>query len=165
MRNDLTAEYVRSILAYDQNTGILMWKVSRPPRGKKGQEAGITNGQGSRSIGIRRRMYFAHRLAWLIMTGEWPPAQIDHKNGIPTDNRWENLRAATHSQNKCNQRVNKSNKAGIKGVHKRKDCNRWAAFIQINRKTHYLGLFKTADAAKAAYEQAALRHHGDFAHF
>lgn len=163
-RNDLTADYVRGLLFYDPETGILTWKVNRAPRGKIGQEAGTINSNGSRSIGIGGKLYYAHRLAWLIVTGDWPPEQIDHKHWNPQDNRWETIRAATHSENLFNQRVSKSNKCGVKGIYKRADCNRWAAFIQKNKKTYYLGLFKTQAEAAAAYQAAAIRLHGKFAH-
>lgn len=165
-RNDLTADQVRSLLSYDPETGLLTWMVNRRGRyGRVGEKAGTINSNGSLSIGINGKMYYAHRLAWLIMTGEWPPEQIDHKRLDPQDNRWESIRSATHSDNLFNQRVSKANKCGIKGVHKRTDCNRWTAFIAKNRKTYYLGLFKTAEEAAAAYQEAATRLHGDFAHF
>lgn len=165
-RKDLTAEYVRSLLDYDPDTGILTWKVRRGGRGKIGREAGcIYTADGRRAIGIDGHIYQAYRLAWLIMTGDWPTEQIDHKYGDPGDNRWENIRAATHSQNLANQRIRKTNKSGIKGVYRRKDCRRWTAFIHVNGQTRYLGLFKTKEEAAATYQQAAKQYFGDFAHY
>lgn len=163
-RNLLTAEYVKSLLNYNPKTGIFKWRVNRRPRGKKGKRAGCRRPDGYILIGIDGSMYLGHRLAWLIMMGSFPLHQIDHKNLNPSDLRWKNLRAATHAQNKQNQRPNKNNKAGIKGVYKRKDCNRWAAMIDINGKTRYLGLFKSAKEAKSAYITAAKQHFKEFAY-
>lgn len=161
---DLSAKYVRTLLRYNKRTGELRWKVSRPPRAKKGALAGCQCTDGYWRIGIDGAMYLAHRIVWLIVTGKFPSDQIDHRHGKTHSLKWKELRQATHTENLHNQRVSKSNECGIKGVHKRKDCNRWTAFIQAHKKVHYLGLFKTCEEAAAAYKDAALRLHGEFAH-
>ncbi len=160
---NLSATYVRSILSYNKRTGVLRWKVNRRPRAKKGKEAGCRAPNGYIHVGIDGSMYLAHRLAWLIVTGAFPKEQLDHRDLDPSNNKWKNLREATHAQNKRNQTVNKNNACGIKGVHKRNDCNRWTAMIQCAKKVHYLGLFKTKMEAAASYKAAAKKFHKEFA--
>ena len=62
-------------------------------------------------IRFRGKLYLAHRLAWFYMTGEWPREQIDHKDGVRLNNKWDNLREATPGQNNMNRTAI--------GVHKR----------------------------------------------
>ena len=98
--------------------------------------------------------YAAHRLAWLYVHGEWPPAHIDHINGIRTDNRISNLRSVTASVNAQNmRRAMKNSKTGVLGVTK---CgNRFKAQLAIPRGSNkYLGLFKTIGEAQQAYLDA-----------
>lgn len=161
-RNDLTAEYVRSILDYNPDTGEFRWKINRPPRGKAGEIAGSINANGYRKMGIRQREYYAHRLAWLIMTGEWPPAEVDHRHGDPSDNRWEKLRAATSSQNIIN-RPSPGGRSGYRGVSWAWSSSKWMATITVKKKTTYLGIFDTAEEAHEAYLRASERLHGEFA--
>src|SRR4029077_10974117 len=160
-------EYIRALLSYNSKTGTLRWKMDRPPRGKKGQIAGCRQGgkHHYRLIGIDKRTYYAHILAWVIKTGAWPKEQIDHKSTDNSDNSWKNLREASHGQNKQNQTINKNNTSGYKGVYKHNNCNRWGAMIQCNLKKRHLGLFKTPQEASQAYQKAAIELHGDFARF
>lgn len=115
------------------------------------------------------RLYFggyevkAHRAAWYLMTGEWPEGLLDHKNGVPPDNRWENLRKATSSQNHANRRVGKSNRSGYKGVYWDNARTKWVAKIRHQGKDHHLGGFDCPEKASEAYCAAAVRIHGEFA--
>ena len=96
----LTADYLRSILHYDPLTGIFTWKVAT--RGHRaGMTAGSVTGNGYVYITIDGVQYAAGRLAYLYMQGQHvePHLEIDHRNNIKTDNRWENLRPLTHQQN------------------------------------------------------------------
>lgn len=106
--------------------------------------------------------YYAHRLAWVIMTGVEPVALVDHKNGNPLDNRWTNLRAATHGQNNSNRKKTKANTTGYKGVSLDKQ-GFIRASITYNKKTYYLGRYDTMKEAHAAYSEAAIALHGEFA--
>lgn len=89
--------------------------------------------------------------------------QIDHINGIKHDNRRENLRSATNTQNQHNVGRNSKNTSGFKGVSWCKANNKWRAYIKINGKPKYLGVFETPELAHEAYKQAAIKHHGEFA--
>lgn len=161
-RNDLTAGYVRSLLNYNPKTGVLRWRVVKAPQIPVGSVAGSTSTKGYRDVMIDGRSYRAHRLIWLIVTGEWPTDQIDHANKEFGDNRWKNLREADNSQNCCNRGISIRNVSGLKGAHLYRDGTRWVARIKHQQKEHHIGIFKTARAAHNAYLAAAKRLHGDF---
>lgn len=159
---ELTAEYLRSILDYYADTGIFKSKIRRGTL-DIGDIAGSITSNGYIDILINYKHYKAHRLAWLGMTGEWPKSQIDHINGIRTDNRFINLREATNGQNKLNTKIPKNNTSGAKGVVFRKDRNYFEAKIKINNQYKHLGTFKTLEEAAKAYNDAAREYAGEFA--
>jgi len=86
---------------------------------------------------------------------------IDHRDGDPSNNRWNNLRRATPSQNNANRRLQQNNAWGLKGVSRHR--SRWRASIRKDRRTHHLGVFSTPQAAHAAYVAAARKLFGEFA--
>jgi hypothetical protein len=97
------------------------------------------------------------------MTGDWPPFEIDHIDMNGLNNRWNNLREATHSQNMMNKLY--PNSTGFKGVSIRRKCTirPFVARIHINNRHKHLGYFKTAKEAHTAYVRAAQKEHGEFA--
>ena len=99
----MNVDRLHDVLHYDPLTGVFRWRVARGSRAA-GDVAGGISGAGYRQIGIDGRYYQASRLAWLYTTGEWPDGEIDHKNGVHDDNRWDNLRDVTHTENNQNQR-------------------------------------------------------------
>lgn len=105
----------------------------------------------------------AHRVAWAIQNGEWPSKFIDHINSDRTDNRPQNLRLATNTENMQNSRVTVKSKSGIKGVHWCKERSKWGAWICVNKKRIGLGRFDKIEDAAAAYAAAAYHHFGEFA--
>lgn len=159
----ITPERLREVLYYDPETGTFTWKVSYANGCKPGKVAGRIH-KGYRQICVDRRLYFAHRLAWLYQTGEWPKNQIDHINGVSSDNRFVNLREATNPQNQRNRPQLHRNTSGFKGVTRLRS-GRWQAQIGANRKKNYLGCFSTPEEAYAAYCDAAEKLHGEFANF
>ena len=180
MRTDLIAEHVRSILDYDPETGVFTWKT-RPASmfrdGRKSAEheasiwnakwAGSTAGtlqKGYCRISVHARRHSAHRLAWLLVHGEWPDGDVDHIDGNRLNNRIANLRLATRSQNLANARKSNRNTSGLKGVSWNKKSQRWMAQICADNHRLYLGLFDTPEEAHAAYLAAAHEHFGTFAH-
>jgi hypothetical protein len=90
--------------------------------------------------------------------------QVDHKYHNTLDNRKQNLRICTGAQNSMNRKISKNNTLGYIGIKQRKDCNRWESNISINNKKLYLGLFKNKLCAVCAYNNAALKYHGEFAY-
>lgn len=168
MRNDLTAEYVSSILCYTKNTGIFTWQDRNDisPRGKRktGKVAGFTRKKdGYVQIKINDAPYLAHRLAYLYVTGNWPEFEIDHKNNNRADNRWDNLRPATYIEQSRNasQRYNTSHP---KGVFKQRS-GKWGARIKVDKKVIYLGTRATQEEAHKLYQVAADSYFGEFARY
>lgn len=90
-------------------------------------------------------------------------ALADHVNGDRLDNRKSNLRIATHKENAMNRKVRRTSRTGIKGVGKYGPRHSWRASIRVDGKTLYLGSYKTARDAAAAYNAAAVKHHGQYA--
>ena len=141
----ITAERLRGLMTYDPDTGVLAWSDT-------GAEAGYRGVY--RQVGIGGRLYYAHRLAWLYMTGEWPEADIDHANGDRLDNRWENIRAANRSENNQNLGQRSDNKSGFKGVWWNRANRNWSSQIQVRGKRYCLGNYPTAEQAYSAYLDA-----------
>jgi len=154
----LTAERARKLLSYDPETGVFRWRVTH----RRGEVAGTIDKKGYRHICIDYVMHKAHRLAFLMIVGEWPKAFIDHINHQPDDNRWSNLREAARFQNARNRLARKD--AVLKGVS-RTPNNTWRAQIFLNGKNTGLGTFATPEQAHAAYRRAAAEHFGEFACF
>lgn len=175
MQTDLPdADLLRQLIHYDKITGKMVWRA-RPVdmfgatkawkawnTRYSGKEAFThTMGNGYRRGSIFCTNYLAHRVIWAICTGSWPVETIDHKNGNPSDNRWDNLRAATHAQNQQNKGLVKSS-SGVKGVCWNPRRNKWLAQIQANNRSIFLGHFDTKDDAAKAYAQASSKFHGEF---
>jgi hypothetical protein len=152
----LTQEQLKEILHYDPETGIFRWRVSTAHRVKPWDVAGTKTDTGYILIGHKNISLKAHRLAWLYMTGEWPKHQIDHKDGSPSNNSWQNLRQATHKQNLENQPLRQDNTSGFRGVSWDKKKKKWEANLGHYRKKIFIGYFDTAEeAAQAAAAKRA----------
>jgi hypothetical protein len=164
MRSLPDPTHVASRIAYDPETGVLTWK-SAPPRGREigDRLRDCDNGNGYRYVKINSHPYAAHRVAWCVMTGQWPPGEVDHINCQKADNRWVNLRLATRSQNQQNMPVDRKNTSGFKGVGWHKCKQRWRAYIQVDGRQISLGYHPDAEAAHRAYCAAAEKYFGDYA--
>lgn len=150
-------EGIRRELDYDPKTGRFWWKV----------EPGTVPTNGYRYIRVNQVMMLAHRLAWVLYYGVEPPGLVDHINGDRLDNRIENLRIATYSQNGANAKRHSRNTSGLKGVSKvvrgGKWKGKWQASITYQNKQIALGYFDAREAAHEAYLDAARRLQGPFA--
>lgn len=160
MQTKLTADRLRDLMLYDQETGFLRWKRN-PPRATKDGAAGRLDNDGYRRVRVDRRDYVAHRLAWLYVHGEWPAHQIDHINGDKTDNRLANLRDVPHAINVQNIRRAATGKksCSLLGAFKHRQTNRWQARIRLKGKVISLGYFDTPEQANAAYVEGKRRLH------
>lgn len=159
---ELPVAILSELLRYEPDTGKIFWIVSRKGHARAGMEAGSRHGKGYIEIGIDGHSYLAHRIAWCFVYGDpGSDAQIDHINGVRNDNRIVNLRVATHAENTQNSKPRTHSKSGIKGVRLMR--GRWCARIKVNKTEIWLGSFGTIEEAKAAYNEAASKHFGEFA--
>ena len=158
---NITAEYIRSIMEYDPETGIFTWKLRLSNRTKIGNEAGSIDKSGYKKISVKNIDLYCHRLSFLYVNGEWPSLQVDHINGNRSDNRFCNLRLVSKNQNMHNMKSKKTNKLKIKGVSKR--GNKYFSQIVKSNKTFCLGYFDCPAAASFAYQIAADVHFGEYA--
>ncbi len=165
----LTQDALRDLVSYDPETGVFLWR-DRPDdigwsRKNAGKEAGwIDTSVGYRRIGLFNVYHWAHRLAWLYMVGPIQPGgEIDHINGDRTDNRWDNLRVATHAQNGHNVGLRRNNTSGVKGVSWTASRGKWAATITMNGRLKHLGRFDNFEDAVAARRAAEAEYQGAFA--
>lgn len=110
----------------------------------------------------KQRMYRAHRVIWLLMTGSYPSGNIDHIDGDATNNRWDNLRIATQSENMANRSKQKNNTSGYKGVSKH--GSNWRAQLEIGGKKVIIGTYKTPEEAYQMYSAVSQQHNGEFFH-
>lgn len=117
---------------------------------------------GYRAFKINGKVYYAHRLAWFLVTGRWQ-REIDHKNGERWDNRWSNLREATSQQNSFNRKSISKYGKGVIFVNDSFRRKPYAAKIVINGKPIYLGYFSSPQEAHVAYKAAAKMYYGKFA--
>lgn len=142
-QSKLSAERARELLAYDPETGVLTWRVSKG-RAKAGSRV-----QG-RQVEVDGSAYLGHRLCWLLHFGVWPTNLIDHINGDPSDNRLANLRDATRECNAENRRRARSgSKSGFLGVSPA--GVKFQARIHARGRSVYLGVFSKPEEAHQAY--------------
>lgn len=158
--NGLTQDYLRSILKYDQDTGIFTWILPTKyhPR-MVGKEAGSI-ATGYVTIKIDGKRYKAHRLAWLYVHGAMPRNWLDHKDGDTFNNAIGNLREATPAQNIANS-IRYKGKELPKGI--RRNGSGFTARISFNGTLITIGTFRTPEIAAAAYFSEATRLYGAFA--
>lgn len=151
-------EVLRRFLAIDATSPSgLVWRVARGTK-PRGAPAGYLNKRGRYALMVNKSEYFAHRIVWSLANDALisPWLEIDHENGIPSDNRPENLRPCTHAQNGQNT-APLPNRTGFPGVYQ--DGPRWSSKIKVNSKKIWLGAFDTPEAAHAAYVAAKAKHH------
>jgi hypothetical protein len=159
----MSAELARELFIYEPDTGLLRWRVRVHQRGPVGSVAGTLTKNGYTRLMYKQSSYLAHCVIWAIQTGSWPEQQIDHRNRVRTDNRWDNLRAATRSQNARNCRISGHNTSGVKGVHFVRSEGKWQASARIGGKVHYFGQHKTLEEAATARRNGVQGIYGDFA--
>ncbi len=157
---------LRELLDYDPETGGLTWRPrheghfagAKNPAGHAaafnstfaGRPAGCFNTHtGYQQVSIFDRLFRSHRVAYALAHGCWPGRQIDHKNGVRTDNRLANLRVVDNATNGRNKAKFSSNSSGFTGVSWNKKSQKWQAHVTIDGKQEYLGLFESLSEAAA----------------
>lgn len=156
----ITQDRLKQLIHYDPQSGQMTWISHHQQTQLIGKSAGASDGAGYILIGIDRKLYRAHRLAFLYMTGSMP-ALVDHINGVKSDNRWNNLRASNKVGNAQNiHKSHRDSKTGLLGVEISR--GKFAARISIRGKRIGLGTFNTAKEAHDAYMSAKRALHDSF---
>ena len=147
---------------FDYSDGNLIRKVKFSNRAPIGSVVGTLDCDGYLVTSINKRQYKVHHLVWL-WHGNDPVALLDHADGCVSNNRIENLRPASKSQNSANSKIRSDNKSGAKGVSFDARRGKWRAYITKDGVTKSLGYFTDFYDAESAYVLAALKKFGDFA--
>ena len=145
----ITQDFLKELFHYDSETGQVFRKTTNSKgAGKKGDPVGSLTEAGYLRTSISGRRHQVHRLVWCWVTGEWPEKGmiVDHINGNRADNRWENLRLCTASQNSFNRKVQRESKTGFTGVYI--DARNGKFLVKGGGKR--LGSFDTLNEAVAA---------------
>jgi hypothetical protein len=159
----ITQEFLKEHLEY--RDGHLWWIKTTGKRVKVGQQFGTYHKRGYRHGKLKGKRYLEHRLVWLYHCGCWPKECIDHINGIPGDNRIENLRECTVQQNSFNRKSERDSSSEYKGVSWHKQCKKWQVRYHYKGKSYYLGLYETEIEAAEAYRKVTEHLHKEYANY
>jgi hypothetical protein len=159
----ISVDVLKTLLAYDAETGAITWLPRPCCRFKPNMSAGNYDARGYLVIKVMGRTYKASRIAIALSHGAWPSETeaVDHINCDIKDNRLANLRVCTASENRKNNGGNRGTKSGLKGAYPHGSGYR--SVIWINGKLRQIGQYKTAAEAHEAYAEAARIHYGEFA--
>lgn len=146
---EISLEYLLTKIEYNKESGVFRKKgtnqrgiiVASKPTGSRDKNGYVV-------IKIKDIRYFAHRLVWFIENRSWP-TMIDHINGVPFDNRIENLKASNSRENQANQRKHRLGR--LLGCYFNKTSRKWCAQITIKGRKLRIGCFTTELAAHNAY--------------
>lgn len=157
----MTPQIIQEAFHYDPLTGNVIWRLDRPQEHFKTQrsyqrylnvQAGkpikaSVNYYGYKVVGLGQAVLAVHRIAFAIMTGNFPKFNVDHIDGNPLNNIWANLREVSQAINTRNQRMNIRNTSGYAGVYYAKRENRWACQVKVDGVLKRLGAFDTPEEA------------------
>lgn len=157
---NISAERLRALVDFDQLTGQFTRDTSRRGPRTESNIIGSPNKDGYLFAMLDGKTYALHRLAWFYVHNVWPDGEVDHINGVRSDNRIDNLRTVTKTVNQQNRRkAARHNKSGFLGVHWCRCKNKWRATISVDGRNKSLGRFETPEAAYAAYVEAKRKLH------
>ena len=156
----ITQNYLNQIFKYKD--GNLYWKINFSLKIKEGKKAGSINKQGRMQIGINKKVYIFSRIVFLYHHG-YLPKLIDHIDGNKLNNKIENLREATISQNNCNSKIPSHNTSSKKNVSFNTRDKIWNVSLKVNKKRIFIGGFKDLELANLVATMAREKYHGEFA--
>ena len=160
MRNEITQTRLHEI--FDYKDGQLIWKVNKGGKAKVGTIAGNRINFQYIQVVVDRKTYYLHRLIFIYHHGHCPVI-LDHVDGDQANNRIENLREATSSQNQMNARINKNNSTGMKNVQWNLEANKYRVELAVNGKNKFIGYYNDPELAELVAIEARDKYHGRFA--
>ena len=146
---------------FREEGGVLYRKATVAHKFVEGTVAGTKTPQGYLVVKILGKKYPAHWIVWVLNRGEWP-TRLDHINGNRADNRIENLRESSHTENMWNAK-SRNGQTRVKGVVWEKSKERYRVRMRVNGQRLSFGHFKTLDEARSAVQAARTKYHGEFA--
>jgi hypothetical protein len=159
-----TKDYLHKLFEY--RDGSLYWKKN-PSKNYRldGTQVGNSS-QVSKyiQVSINKKKYYVHRIIFMMFNG-FMPAYIDHIDGNRKNNKIENLRNATLSENQYNKIKPKHNTSGVKGVYFHKRSQKWMARCGFNKKCYFVGSYKNFKEAETAITDFRSKLHGEFARY
>jgi len=159
----ITQQRLHELFEY-RDDGNLIRKVRTAQCTKVGDVAGGMYSRGYFMVSIYSKKYLVHRMIFLYHHGYLTSGmELDHIDGNPRNNRIENLREVTKSQNIQNSKIRSDNKSGVKGVSWDKSHSKWKAEMRMKGKMKHLGRYTTLEEAEAVAIAARNEYHGDFA--
>lgn len=152
----LNRDELKSVMRYEPETGKLYWLKRFNNRIPKSLDAGtIRKNDGYINVSVFGKLYPAHRVAYALYHGTCPDdMEIDHINHVRSDNRIDNLRPVSKSDNRKNQSISSKSTTGVTGVYYNKARRKFVAQIKINGVNKYIGIFNSMDEAKAKRKEA-----------
>lgn len=150
----ITQKRLKEVFDYNGETGMFTWKITKSSKSIKGNLAGSVSDKGYLTVRIDGGFYRLHRLAWLYITGSHPEGQIDHIDRNKTNNKFNNLRITSNTENCRNKTMNKSNTTGVTGIYWRKSTKKWQVSIKVNYKSVHIGCFNNLKDAITARKDA-----------
>lgn len=157
----LTKGYVAVVDECDKDLAELRWSPLKDKYGKVYARANTYDNTGKRTTILMHRMIMIRMADGQITNRD----DVDHKNLNTLDNRRENLRLATRSQNRANGKLQRNSTSGYKGVTFDKASGKWIAQIKYQGRRYHLGICNTPEEAHQLYCVAATRLYGEFARF
>lgn len=157
----VTIERVKELFEYNPATGLFT-RLIKVKRHNKGDVAGCLKKDGYVVIKIDGVIYYAHRLAYFYMTGRWFDGETDHKDLNRSNNKWDNIRESTYSQNQMNTGLWKTTTSGHKGVHWDKSSKKWRVRMGVNNKVLNFGSYESFEEACVVRKNKEIEFFGEF---
>jgi len=137
-------------------------RVQVPGSTKELKDARCISSGGYYVCRVDGKLYYIHRLLWIMRTGTWPVNEIDHRDGNRLNNSVANLRDAESCQNSWNMIPNAKNTSGYVGASWCKSTKTWRGTIKARNKWYCQGGYSTAAEAHAWYLQMVVKLRGGF---
>lgn len=156
----INKEYLNELFSYSD--GKLLNKKTRGGRLINSEAGYFDKKSNYYRLKINKKSYLLHRIIFLIHHN-YLPDYVDHIDGNTKNNKIENLREATHSENLCNQKMPSHNKSGIKGVSWKSKLKKWVVQLKVDGQKKHFGYYFDIQVAKFVADTMRYKYHKKFA--